>query len=48
LQIMEHLAYTGVDQEFRKLGILYILTALTMVSIPARTAIPWLYDSMVY
>lgn len=47
LTIMENIIYTGTDVEYRKLGVLHVLTALTLVSIPARTSLPWLYESIV-
>jgi len=46
LNIMESLVFTASDIEDRRLGALYVLIALTYVSIPARTALPWLYESM--
>jgi hypothetical protein len=47
LTIMENIIYTGTDVEYRKLGVLHVLTALTLVSIPARTTLPWLYESII-
>ena len=47
LTIMENMIYTGVDIEYRKLGALHVLSALTLVSQPARNAMPWLYESLV-
>jgi len=46
LTIMENIIYTGIDLEYRKLGTLHVLRALTLVSIPARTSLPWLYESI--
>jgi hypothetical protein len=46
LNIMEALVFTASDVEDRRLGAMYILIALTYVSIPAHTALPWLYESM--
>jgi hypothetical protein len=48
LTIMENIIYTGNDIEYRKIGTLHVLTALTLVSIPARTSLPWLYESIEY
>jgi hypothetical protein len=42
---MERLTYTAYDIEDRKLGALYILIALTQVSLPARNNMLWLYES---
>ena len=38
--------FTGSDDEYRKLGAIYVLIALTMVSTGAREAMPWLYESV--
>jgi len=46
LGVFENMIYTGVDEEHRKLGTLHCLTALTVVSMSARVAIPWLYESI--
>jgi len=44
LRIMENMVYCGIDDEYRKIGTLHVLTALTNVSLEARTALPWLYE----
>ena len=46
LQIIENMVYMGYDAEYRNLGAFHILTAFTAVSIPARTQMPWLYESI--
>lgn len=46
LKIFENMVYCGIDDEHRKIGSLHALSALTMVSINARTAMPWLYESL--
>jgi hypothetical protein len=46
--VMENLIYSGVDEEYRKIGTLHVLSALTLVSSPARNAMPWLYESIVF
>jgi hypothetical protein len=46
LKTMEMMVYGGIDLEYRKLGILQLLSILTIVSIPARNAMPWLYESI--
>lgn len=48
LRVMENMVYNGVDDEYRKIGALHVLIALTSVSIGARTAMPWLYDALYY
>jgi hypothetical protein len=42
------MVFTGIDTEYRKIGALHILSALTVVSSNARNAIPWLYDTIIY
>ena len=46
LKIMENMIYCGIDDEYRKIGALHVLTALTNVSFEARNAMPWLYDTL--
>jgi hypothetical protein len=46
--VLEHMIYTGADIEYRKLGALHALSALTIVSIPARRNMIWLYESLLY
>ena len=48
LTVFENMVYAGVDDEHRKLGTLHALSALTMVSIDARHALPWLYEAVVF
>jgi len=46
--VMENLIYCGFDDEFRKISAFHLLSALTLVSVPARIALPWLYESISY
>lgn len=46
LQIIENMVYMGQDDEYRNLGAFHVLTALTVISLPARAAMPWLYESI--
>ena len=46
LTVMENMVFTGLDDEYRKLGALHVLTALTTVSLPARNSMIWLYESI--
>jgi hypothetical protein len=46
LNVMEHMVYTGIDVEYQKLGALHVLSAMTLVSIPARNAMYWLYEGL--
>jgi len=45
LTSMEQLVYSALDVEDRKLGAMYVLMALTLVSVPARANLTWLYSS---
>lgn len=46
--VMEEMIMTSHDEEFKKLGCLYVLTALTTVSPEAREQYTYLYDSVHY
>ena len=46
LRLCENLVYPGVDIDFRRLGALHVLRCLTVVSVPARTNMMWLYESL--
>lgn len=46
LTVMEDLVYMGVDTDAKTLGSFQVLTSLTFVSIQAREALPWLYESI--
>jgi hypothetical protein len=46
VEAFENLVFTGSDDEYRKLGAIYVLIALSMVSTGAREAMPWLYESV--
>lgn len=48
VQIIENLVKSAVDIDNKMLGTFYVLSALTLVSQPAREAMPWLYDAVVY
>jgi hypothetical protein len=48
ITVMEDMVYTGIDNEFKKLGTLHVLSALTTVSVPARNSMNWLYESLYY
>ena len=45
ISAIEILVYTGLDIEQRKLGAIYVLSALTVVSREARNTMPWLYEA---
>ena len=48
MQIIENLVKSAIDVDNKTLGSFYVLTALTLVSEPAREAMPWLYEAGVY
>ena len=48
VQIIENLVKSAIDIDNKTLGTFYVLSALTLVSQPARDAMPWLYDAVVY
>ena len=48
VNIMEKLIFSSTQDENQNLGALYILSALTLVSTEAQTALPWLYSSVHY
>jgi hypothetical protein len=45
---MENMIYMSTEEEYRKLGAMYVLCALTMVSHDAQIALPWLADIIMY
>lgn len=47
LRVCENMVFAGQDIEYRKIGALHVLSALTVISINARRAIPWLYESLI-
>ena len=46
LTACELMIFTGSDTDSRKIGAMHVLSALTLVSRDARTAVPWLYESV--
>jgi len=48
VQIIESLVKSAINIDNKTLGSFYVLTALTLVSQPAREAMPWLYEAGVY
>jgi len=45
--VIENIVYGSPDPEYRKLGCMHILTALTLVSREARHNLYWLYESII-
>tara|TARA_B100001142_G_scaffold321822_1_gene369102 strand:+ start:5210 stop:6226 length:1017 start_codon:yes stop_codon:yes gene_type:complete len=48
LDVMEKLSYSAHSDTNKNMGVLYILSAFTLVSQQARDALPWLYASVEY
>jgi len=46
LSVMEQMILTGIDKDHKILGTFHVLTALTIVSGPARLNLPWLFESL--
>ena len=46
ITIMENIIYTGINNEYKQIGALHVLTALTHVSIQAGASLPWLFESV--
>jgi len=46
ITIMENLIYTGINEEYKQLGAIIVLTALTTVSNDAREKMPFYYESL--
>lgn len=47
LIVIENLVYSSIDIEYRKIGALHALSALTMISPNARLSLRWLYESII-
>uniref|UniRef100_A0A6C0I2V8 Uncharacterized protein n=1 Tax=viral metagenome TaxID=1070528 RepID=A0A6C0I2V8_9ZZZZ len=48
MTIIERITVSAILESDRCLGANFVLCALTLVSIPAREALPWLYQSVMY
>ena len=48
LNILEKIVLLGVDKDSKCLGAYYVLGALTLVSVDAANALPWLYQALIY
>jgi hypothetical protein len=46
LSVIEQIVKTGTNQDNQSLGAFYVLSALTLVSLDAANALPWLYQSV--
>jgi len=47
LCVMEDMVYTGVEQQYRTIGSLHVLSVLTVINREARNNMPWLYESLI-
>jgi hypothetical protein len=45
LIIFENIINSGINEQFKQLGAIYVLGAITMVNKNAAEALPWLYES---
>ena len=45
IRLIDNLITKGLTNEFRTLGVFYVLTALTIVSQQAAQSLPWLFES---
>jgi len=48
IQLIHTFVTTGINRDCQSLGAYYVLSALTLVSQGARSAMPWLYESVVH
>ena len=48
VRLMENMVHGSLETEYRTLGAMQLLSILTMVSLPARTAMHWLYEAFFY
>lgn len=46
VKIMENMIYDGITQDDKSIGAYYVLAALTLESVDAAHALPWLYQSV--
>lgn len=47
LEVMKKFLYNAINDEYQKLGAIYILTALTIVSPSAAESMPWYFSSVI-
>lgn len=45
LTVMERMVNSGINEDAKNLGAYYVLTALTLVSVDAALAMPWLFEA---
>ena len=48
LEVLEKFVNLGVNRDSKSLGAYYVLGAITLVSVDAANALPWLYQALNY
>jgi hypothetical protein len=48
ITVVENIVYTGITDDYRKIGTFHVLSAFTLVSNEARQSLPWLYESVAF
>ena len=48
LEILEKFVNSGIDRDNKCLGAYYVLGAITLVSVDAANALPWLFQALNY
>ena len=48
LIVIENMTYSGISPVIKQIGIMHALSALTIVSTPARESLTWLYESIAF
>ena len=46
ITIIENMIFSGINDDYKTIGSFHVLTAFTLVSVDARNALPWLYESI--
>ena len=47
LCVMEDMVYTGIEQQYKIIGALHVLSVITVINRNARSNMPWLYESLI-
>ena len=47
LCVMEDMVYTGIEQQYKIIGALHVLSVITVINRDARSNMPWLYESLI-
>jgi len=46
ITIIENMIFSGINDDYKTIGSFHVLTAFTLISVDARNALPWLYESI--